>query len=93
MNIDDILRLQEAGYSADEIAKLAPLIKEAPAPKPAPQPKEDPKAEERFTALNDKVDNLISTIQQLSITQSDQQSEQKQESLVDIANSILGGIK
>ena len=91
MNIDDILRLQEAGYSADEIAKLAPLIKEAPAPKPAPQPKEDPKADERFTALNDKVDSLISTIQQLSITQSDQQSEQKQESLVDIANSILGG--
>ena len=91
MNIDDILRLQEAGYSADEIAKLAPLIKEAPAPKPAVQPKEDPKADERFTALNDKVDNLISTIQQLSIKQSDQKSEQQQDSLIDIANTILGG--
>lgn len=91
MNIDDILRLQEAGYSADEIAKLAPLIKEAPAQKPAPQPKEDPKADERFTALNDKVDNLINTIQQLSIKQSDQKSEQQQDSLIDIANTILGG--
>lgn len=91
MNIDDILRLQEAGYSADEIAKLAPLIKEAPAAKPAPQPKEDPKADERFTALNDKVDNLINTIQQLSIKQSDQKSEQQQDSLIDIANTILGG--
>jgi len=92
MNIDDILRLQEAGYSADEIAKLAPLIKEAPAPKPAPQPKDDPKADERFTALNDKVDNLISTIQQLTIKQSDQPPEQ-QDSLIDIANTILGGMK
>ena len=91
MNIDDILRLQEAGYSADEIAKLAPLIKEAPAPKPAPQPKEDPKADERFTALNDKVDNLISTIQQLSIKQSDQKPADEQASLIDIANTILGG--
>lgn len=90
MNIDDILRLQEAGYSADEIAKLAPLIKEAPAPAKVVQ-KEDPKADERFTALNDKVDNLISTIQQLSIKQSDQKSEQQQDSLIDIANTILGG--
>lgn len=90
MNIDDILRLQEAGYSADEIAKLAPLIKEAPAPARVVQ-KEDPKADERFTALNDKVDNLISSIQQLSIKTSDQQPEPKPDTLVDIANTILGG--
>lgn len=90
MNIDDILRLQEAGYSADEIAKLAPLIKEAPAPAKVVQ-KEDPKADERFTALNEKVDNLINTIQELSIKQSDQKPADEQPNLVDIANTILGG--
>lgn len=92
MNIDDILRLQEAGYSADEIAKLAPLIKEAPAPAKVVQ-KEDPKADERFNALNEKVDNLLATIQAININQSDVKAETEQPSLTDIANSILGGTK
>ena len=93
--LQDILELQKAGFNADEIAKLLPLVAED---KPAevkevkvetpvaetPTPTEEPKPEK----VVDKLDELIKKLELNGIFNSQQPSQEK-ESLEDIMANII----
>lgn len=94
--LQDILELQKAGFNADEIAKLLPLVAEdkpveVKALKPetpvveTPTPKvEEPKPEK----VVDKLDELIKKLELNGIFNS-QQPAQEKESLEDIMANII----
>ena len=93
--LQDILELQKAGFNADEIAKLLPLVaedkpvevKEVKVETPVaetPTPTEEPKPEK----VVDKLDELIKKLELNGIFNSQQPSQEK-ESLEDIMANII----
>ncbi len=91
--LNDILELQKSGFTADEIAKLLPLIEEE---KPAVEVKpvevvQPVKAEEKITEsekVTDKLDELIQKLELNGILNS-QQPVQETESVEDIMANII----
>lgn len=93
--LQDILELQKAGFNADEIAKLLPLVaedkpvevKEVKTETPVvvtPTPTEEPKPEK----VVDKLDELIKKLELNGIFNSQQPSQEK-ETLEDIMANII----
>ena len=87
--LEDILELQKAGFTADEIAKLVPLIKEEPQiikeePKQEPALSKEPESDK----VVDKLDELIKKIE-LNGVYNSQQPHQSQQSLEEIMANII----
>ena len=87
--LEDILELQKAGFTADEIAKLVPLIKEEPQIIKE-EPKQEPASskEVRTDKVADKLDELIKKIE-LNGVYNSQQPHQPKETLEDIMANII----
>ena len=90
MNAKDIVALANAGFTADQIAKIAQADEPAPAPaaEPAPAPAPAPAQQAPFEYANlfDKMDNLVAQIQQSAILNS---AQPKEESADDILAAII----
>ena len=93
MNAKDIIALANAGFTTDQIAKIAKAVEPAPAPsaEPAPaQPEEKPapaqQAHFEYANLLDKMDTLVAQIQQSAILNS---AQPKEESADDILAAII----
>lgn len=90
MNAKDIIALANAGFTADQIAKIAQADEPAPAPaaEPAPAPAPAPAQQAPFEYANllDKMDNLVTQIQQSAILNS---AQPKEESADDILAAII----
>lgn len=90
MNAKDIIALANAGFTADQIAKIAQADEPAPAPaaEPAPAPAPAPAQQAPFEYANllDKMDNLVAQIQQSAILNS---AQPKEESADDILAAII----
>ena len=90
MNAKDIIALANAGFTADQIAKIAQADEPAPAPAaepaPAPAPAPEQQAPFEYANLLDKMDNLVAQIQQSAILNSDQP---KEESADDILAAVI----
>lgn len=90
MNAKDIIALANAGFTADQIAKIAQADDPAPAPaaEPAPAPAPAPAQQAPFEYANllDKMDTLVAQIQQSAILNS---AQPKEESADDILAAII----
>lgn len=96
MNAKDIIALATAGFTADQIAKIAQADEPAPAPAaepaPAPAPAQEPTpapaqpAPFEYANLLDKMDTLVAQIQQSAILNS---AQPKEESADDILAAII----
>ena len=101
MNAKDIIALANAGFTADQIAKIAQADEPAPAPaaEPAPAPAAEPapaqpaakpapaqQAHFEYANLLDKMDTLVAQIQQSAILNS---AQPKEESADDILAAII----
>lgn len=96
MRIEDVLKLKEAGFSAEEISQLAPSIKEEePAPvQAAPEIKQPEVVDhsEEITALKSQIEQLQTDIRKALIRQTSI-PEQATDTMADIAATILNGGK
>lgn len=104
MNTNDILKLIDAGFKADEIRALlgakptepAPEPKPEPAPEPKPEPKPEP-APEPKPEPKDRTDEVLQAIKdltgaiQLQNLKGSTGTKTEPESETDIVASILGG--
>lgn len=90
--LQDILELQKAGFNADEIAKLLPLVEEKAevkeVVKEVPSTVEPVVNKESDSKVVDKLDELIKKIELNGVLNS-QQPAQSQESLEDIMANII----
>ena len=93
MNAKDIIALANAGFTTDQIAKIAKAVEpaHAPAAEPAPaQPAAKPapaqQAHFEYANLLDKMDTLVAQIQQSAILNS---AQPKEESADDILAAII----
>ena len=90
--LQDILELQKAGFNADEIAKLLPLVEEKAevqtVVKEVPSTVEPVINKEPDTKVVDKLDELIKKIELNGVLNS-QQPAQEKESLEDIMANII----
>lgn len=93
MNAKDIIALANAGFTADQIAKIAQADEPAPAPaaepapaQPAAKPAPAQQAPFEYANLLDKMDNLVAQIQQSAILNS---AQPKEESADDILAAII----
>lgn len=93
MNTKDIIALANAGFTADQIAKIAQADEPAPAPaaepapaQPAAKPAPAQQAHFEYANLLDKMDNLVAQIQQSAILNS---AQPKEESADDILAAII----
>ena len=86
MNAKDIIALANAGFTADQIAKIAQADEPAPAPaaEPAPAPAPAPAQQAPFEYANllDKMDNLVAQIQQSAILNSAQPKEESADAIL-----------
>ena len=88
MNAKDIIALANAGFTADQIAKIAQADEPAPAPaaEPAAEPAPAQQAHFEYANLLDKMDTLVAQIQQSAILNS---AQPKEESADDILAAII----
>lgn len=101
MTINDIIALAHAGFTADQISRLAaiPATQPAPAPAPAPAPVVPPappappappvpdtQVQDFMAAINGGFDRMLTAMQQQAITQAQQPPE---ETVGDILASII----
>lgn len=93
MNAKDIIALANAGFTADQIAKIAQADEPAPAPaaepapaQPAAKPTPAQQAPFEYANLLDKMDTLVAQIQQSAILNS---AQPKEESADDILAAII----
>lgn len=95
MTINDIIALAHAGFTADQISRLAaiPATQPAPAPAPAPAPVVPPAppvpdthVQDFMAAINGGFDRMLTAMQQQAITQAQQPPE---ETVGDILASII----
>ena len=88
MNAKDIIALANAGFTADQIAKIAQADEPAPAPsaEPAAEPAPAQQAPFEYANLLDKMDTLVAQIQQSAILNS---AQPKEESADDILAAII----
>lgn len=98
--IDQIMKLVNAGFTADEIRKMVqPASEPAPAPAPAepeptpaPEPAPaEPKPEPKMDAILQKIDNLTGSITMLLNRSSGTRTPNQPETVDDIlANAFFG---
>lgn len=92
MNIDDILTLAKAGYTAEQISTLARGMNPAPAkpaePAPAPAPAEPAPAVNSNAELLNAIKGLETTIKGLAVATTSQPAP-KSETVDDIIASII----
>lgn len=81
MTINDIIALAHAGFTADQISRLAAI----PATQPAP-PVPDTQVQDFMAAINGGFDRMLTAMQQQAITQAQQPPE---ETVGDILASII----
>lgn len=97
MTINDIIALAHAGFTADQISRLAAVPAVPPAPTPAPTPAPAPPAppapltpdtqvQDFMAAINGGFDRMLTAMQQQAITQAQQPPE---ETVGDILASII----
>lgn len=90
MKLEDVLKLKEAGFTAEEISTLAPSIKEDVVITPASKAQTEKVESPDYNGLNAKIDKLAEQIQALAIRNTTVEAPQDV-TLPDIAKSILGG--
>lgn len=90
MKLEDVLKLKEAGFTAEEISTLAPSIKEDVIITPAPKAQTEKVESPDYAGLNAKLDKLAEQVQALAIRNTSVDAP-KDATLPDIAKSILGG--
>lgn len=101
MTINDIIALAHAGFTADQISRLAAVPAVPPAPTPAPTPAPvvppappappapltpDTQVQDFMAAINGGFDRMLTAMQQQAITQAQQPPE---ETVGDILASII----
>lgn len=98
MTINDIIALAHAGFTADQISRLAaiPAAQPAPASAPAPAPVAPPappappvpdtQVQDFMAAINGGFDRMLTAMQQQAITKAQQPPE---ETVGDILASII----
>lgn len=91
--IEDILKLKEAGFTADDMAKLLPLVNDKPevVEKVVETPKvEIPKVEEnKVDPIADKIDKLIERLEANALLNDKQSEDSGNKSLDDVLASII----
>ena len=92
--IEDILKLKEAGFTADDMAKLLPLVNDKPevVEKPVVEtPKvETPKVEEKkIDPIADKIDKLIERLEANALLNDTQSEDRDNKTLDDVLASII----
>lgn len=91
--IEDILKLKEAGFTADDMAKLLPLVNDKPevVEKEVETPKvETPKVEEnKVDPIADKIDKLIERLEANALLNDKQSEDSGNKSLDDVLASII----
>lgn len=102
MKIEDIMNLSKAGFTAEQITAIAPLLKDdashetpapkepAPTPAPAPEPTE-PKVD--LKEVKDELEKLKEIIQLSNLANSKITSLPTPESTDDILSKLVGGQK
>lgn len=102
MNVNDVITLVNAGFSADEVKKLlqvtdpVPEAEPAPAPEPEPakEPEKDPEPdkiaeyERQIEALRQSVEDLRSTFSAAAVRQ-DNIGAPNKETVADILTGII----
>lgn len=91
--IEDILKLKEAGFTADDMAKLLPLVNDKPevVEKEVETPKvETPKVEEnKVDPIADKLDKLIERLEANALLNDKQSEDSGNKSLDEVLASII----
>ena len=94
MNVEQIIKMIDAGYTKEEIEKMTqPELKQEPKPEPEPktEPKTEPKQEQKQEPVNDPVlkelQDLKKAVYAMNIMQSSQPP--KSESVDDILAKAL----
>lgn len=91
--IEDILKLKEAGFTADDMAKLLPLVNDKPevVEKAVETPKvETPKVEEnKVDPIADKIDKLIERLEANALLNDKQSEDSGNKTLDDVLASII----
>lgn len=91
--IEDILKLKEAGFTADDMAKLLPLVndKSEVVEKVVETPKvETPKVEEnKVDPIADKIDKLIERLEANALLNDKQSEDSGNKSLDEVLASII----
>lgn len=91
MKLDDVLKLKEAGFTAEEIATLAPSIKEDVSIIKNSESSAQTKVESPdLSGLNAKIDALTEQMQKLAV-QSSSMTPPADNNLQDIVKNVLGG--
>lgn len=93
--IEDILKLKEAGFTADEMAKLLPLVQSEPEIK-IEQPKiEEPKVnsdavlDSRFAGIEDKFNKVIERLEANALLNDKQPTDKFATTMEDIMAKII----
>ena len=90
--IDDILKLKEAGFTADEMAKLLPLVQSEP--QIIEQPKVEvaevkPEPEVDTVSIEDKFNKLIERLEANALLNDKQPSENASNTIYDVMAKII----
>lgn len=91
--IEDILKLKEAGFTADEMAKLLPLVQTEPEVRIEQQKveevKEEPKPTVNTVSIEEKFDKLIERLEANALLNDKQPSENSNRTIDDIMAKII----
>lgn len=91
--IEDILKLKEAGFTADEMAKLLPLVQSEPEVRIEQQKveevKEEPKPTVNTVSIEEKFDKLIERLEANALLNDKQPSENSNRTIDDIMAKII----
>ena len=100
MKIEDIMNLSKAGFTAEQITAIAPLLKDEdvsratpkePAPAPEPTPAPEPKVD--LKEVKDELEKLKEIIQLSNLANSKITSLPTPESTDEILSKLVGGQK
>jgi len=91
--IEDILKLKEAGFTADEMAKLLPLVQAEPEVRIEQQKveevKEEPKPTVDTVSIEEKFNKLIERLEANALLNDKQPSENPNRTIDDIMAKII----
>lgn len=102
MKIEDIMNLSKAGFTAEQITAIAPLLKDEdvsretpkePAPAPAPEPTPAPEPKVDLKEVKDELEKLKEIIQLSNLANSKITSLPTPESTDEILSKLVGGQK
>lgn len=103
MKIEDIMNLSKAGFTAEQITAIAPLLKDnvshetpapkEPAPEPVPTPAPEPEPKVDLKEVKDELEKLKEIIQLSNLANSKIPSLPTPETTDDILSKLVGGQK